>query len=167
VEGLCLRNDVAIGFRHSFLLQHILSPRWNHHFDTKRVEPASPRGDTTASSIAHGFCVDHTPAPDSVLVSQAKSRIASRMKATCTLFGMESLLQERFGEEERHPVPEFQMGLKDLNTGGAASSQQVALGGFTAAKAARRPAECGYTELPENGCGDLRNCRLHYQTQPY
>src|SRR6476659_4095841 len=40
VEGLCLRNDVAIGFRHSFLLQHILSPRWNHHFDTKRVEPA-------------------------------------------------------------------------------------------------------------------------------
>jgi hypothetical protein len=60
------------------------------------------------------------------------------MKATCTLSGMESLLQERLGEEERHPVPEIQMGLKDLNTGGAASSQQLALGGFTAAKAARR-----------------------------
>jgi hypothetical protein len=90
------------------------------------------------------------------------------MKATCTLFGMESLLQERLGEEERHPVPEIQMGLKDLNTGGAASSQQLALGGFTAAKAARRrPAECGYTELPENGCGALRNFRLYYHTQSY
>src|ERR1700677_1449706 len=40
VEGLCLRNDITIGFRHSFLLQHILSPGWNHHFVTKRVEPA-------------------------------------------------------------------------------------------------------------------------------
>ena len=40
VQGLRLRNDVAIGFRHSFLLQHILSPRWYHHFDSKRVEPA-------------------------------------------------------------------------------------------------------------------------------
>jgi hypothetical protein len=39
VQGLCLRNDITIGFRHLFLLQHILSPRWNHHFDTKRVEP--------------------------------------------------------------------------------------------------------------------------------
>ena len=45
----------------------------------------------------------------------------------------------------------FQMRLTDLKTGGAASSQQVALGGFTAAKAARRLAECGYNELPENG----------------
>jgi hypothetical protein len=40
VQGFGLRNDVTIGFRHSFLLQHILSPGWNHHFETKRVEPA-------------------------------------------------------------------------------------------------------------------------------
>jgi hypothetical protein len=37
------------------------------------------------------------------------------------------------------------MGLKDLKTDGAASSQQVVLGGFTAAEAARRLAEYGYT----------------------
>jgi hypothetical protein len=49
----------------------------------------------------------------------------------------------------------FQMGVKDLKTGGAASSQQVALGGFTAAEAARHPAECGYNELPENDCEHL------------
>jgi hypothetical protein len=61
----------------------------------------------------------------------------------------------------------FQMGLKDLKTGGAASSQQVALGGFTAAEAARRPAECGYIELPENDCEDLRASRLYSQTQSY
>jgi hypothetical protein len=61
----------------------------------------------------------------------------------------------------------FQMGLKDLKTGGAASSQQVALGGFTAAEAAHRLAECGYNELPENGCGDLLDSRLYSQTQSY
>jgi len=46
----------------------------------------------------------------------------------------------------------------------AASSQQVALGGFTSAEAARRLAECGYNELPENGGGDLLDSRLYSQT---
>jgi hypothetical protein len=50
---------------------------------------------------------------------------------------------------------------------GAASAQQVALGGFTAAEAAHRLAECGYNELPENGCGDLLDTRLYSQTQSY
>jgi hypothetical protein len=52
------------------------------------------------------------------------------------------------------------MGLKELQTGSAASSQQVACGGFTAAEAARRPVECGYNELPENDCEDLRASRV-------
>ena len=50
---------------------------------------------------------------------------------------------------------------------GDASAQQVALGGFTAAEAAHRLAECGYNELPENGCGDLLDTRLYSQTQSY
>jgi len=41
------------------------------------------------------------------------------------------------------------------------------LGGFTAAEAARRPTECGYNELPENDCEDLRASRLYSQTQSY
>jgi hypothetical protein len=36
----------------------------------------------------------------------------------------------------------------------AASSQQLALGGSTAAEAAHHLAEGGYNELPENGCRD-------------
>ena len=61
----------------------------------------------------------------------------------------------------------FQMGLKDLKTGGAASSQQVALGGFTAAEAAHHLAEGGYNELPENGCRDLRDSSLYSKTPSY
>ena len=40
VQGLRLPNNLSISFRHSILLQQILSPGWNHHFHTKRVEPA-------------------------------------------------------------------------------------------------------------------------------
>jgi hypothetical protein len=40
VQGLRLPNHISIGFGHSVLLQQILSPGWNHHFDTKHVEPA-------------------------------------------------------------------------------------------------------------------------------
>ena len=40
VQGLCLPDNLSIGFRHSFLLQQILSPGWNHQLDAKRVEPA-------------------------------------------------------------------------------------------------------------------------------
>jgi hypothetical protein len=92
------------------------------------------------------------------------SRIACSLKATCMLFSMESLLQERLGEEERHPVPD---GAEGPENGQCCVVAQVALGGFTAAEAARRLAECGYNELSENDCEDLRASRLYSQTQSY
>src|SRR5260370_29641109 len=61
----------------------------------------------------------------------------------------------------------FKARVSEVPCPGAASSQQVALGGFTAAEAAHRLAECGYNELPENGCGDLLDSRLYSQTQSY
>jgi hypothetical protein len=52
---------------------------------------------------------------------------------------------------------------------GAASSQQVALGGFTATEAARRLAECGYNELIEafEDCVSVRHKRMEVHRHDY
>jgi hypothetical protein len=60
VQGLCLRNHLSIGFGHSVLLQQILSPGWNHHFDTKRVEPGpfpfQPQRRRRANRLQFSLC---------------------------------------------------------------------------------------------------------------
>ena len=110
----------------------------------------------------------------------ASSILASHTGFSARIAHEQVEVARRFADEVSCPSPvvderaflrrnwrTFKARVSEVPCPGAASSQQVALGGFTAAEAAHRLAECGYNELPENGCGDLLDSRLYSQTQSY
>jgi len=61
----------------------------------------------------------------------------------------------------------FKARVSEVPCPGAASSQQVALGGFTAAEGGASSGRIRLQRTAENDCEDLRASRLYSQTQSY